>query len=89
MHSKSAEHKTTSANGRKNIPASADDAKTHNSHSGLKLALTTREACEALGGISPRSLARLEARSLIRSSKALRHKLWPVSEINRFLEETK
>ena len=56
-------------------------------HPSLKLAYTATETCQLLG-ISPRSLRRLEARHAIRSSKALRKKLFPATEIVRFLEET-
>jgi len=57
------------------------------SKSSLRIALTTREACAALG-CSARSLARFEARGLIKSSCALRTKMWPVAELTRFLNET-
>ena len=52
-----------------------------------KLSYTSAEAAEALG-ISVRSLRRLEIRGLIRCSKALGKKLYPLTEIQRFLEET-
>ena len=51
------------------------------------IALNSRQAAEALG-ISARSLRRLEIRGLIRCSKALGKKLYPLTEIQRFLEET-
>ncbi len=53
----------------------------------LRLALTTREAAAALG-ISVRSLYRIAERHLLRPSRALRTKTWPVSELIRFLENT-
>ena len=52
-----------------------------------KLSLTAGETCEAIG-ISKRTLRRLELRGLLRSSRALRTKRFPMSEIVRFLEET-
>ena len=54
-----------------------------------RLAYTTDQACEMLGGISRVSLWRLEKRELIKPSKALRMKLYSRAEIERFLEETK
>ena len=52
-----------------------------------KLAYTTKEVCQVLG-ISPRSIKRLEQRGLIRSSNALRTKLYPRMEVERFLQDT-
>jgi hypothetical protein len=49
-----------------------------------RLALTRREACAALG-ISETSIWRLEARGLLRPVKHLRHRLYAVKEIERFL----
>jgi len=54
----------------------------------LRLAYSTKQTCEALGGISPVSLWRLVKRGLLRPSRALRHPLYPVIEIERFLRET-
>ena len=53
-----------------------------------RLAFTIEETCDLLGGISPRSLSRLEERGFLRSSKALRRKLYPLSELERFLNNT-
>jgi predicted site-specific integrase-resolvase len=52
-----------------------------------KLAFTMREAATALG-ISYISLHRLLKRGLIKSSSALRTKIIPHTEIERFLAET-
>jgi len=46
-----------------------------------------REAARVLG-ISEMSVRRLLRRGLIRSSGALRHKLIPASELERFLRES-
>jgi len=54
-----------------------------------RLAHTTEQTCEMLGGISRVSLWRLEKRGLIKASKALRMKLYARTEIERFLEATK
>ncbi len=45
------------------------------------------ESAEALG-VSYQTVYRLLKRGLIRSSSALRHKLIPVTEIERFLRDT-
>ncbi len=66
-------------------PATVDGS---NINQQLRLALTAKEAARALG-VSTRTLSRLGERGLLRSSKALRTKLYAVTEINRFLEETK
>ncbi len=50
-------------------------------------ALKVREACLYLGGIHPATLRRLVARGLIRPNRMLRHVLFPISELNRVLEE--
>ena len=52
-----------------------------------QLAYTRRQLCHRLG-ISARTLARLEKRGLLKSAKALRTKLHPHTEIERFLQET-
>lgn len=52
-----------------------------------RLAFSVREAAKILG-ISPISVYRLLARGLLRSSSALRHKVIPASEIERFLKAT-
>ena len=47
----------------------------------------TASACHALGGIHPRTLARLEKRGLIRSVKLLRHKLYAREDIEALVQE--
>ena len=62
----------------------------HNSTASLgadQIAYTAKQAALALGGISVRSLTRLEERGRLKSCKALRHKLYSRSELERFLEE--
>lgn len=54
---------------------------------GIQLAYTAAEASRLLS-ISTRTLKRLEERGLIRSSKALRTKLYSHRELERFLEST-
>lgn len=53
----------------------------------LKLALTRKEAADALG-ISVVTIDRLTERGLLKPSRATRRPLFPVSEIERFLKET-
>ena len=48
----------------------------------------TRKVAAAMLGVSTNSLDRLVRRGLIRPSRALRRPLFPVKELNRFLEET-
>jgi excisionase family DNA binding protein len=52
-----------------------------------RLALTMRETAEVLG-VSYMTVHRLLKSGLLKSSFAVRHKLIPVSEIERFLKET-
>ena len=52
------------------------------------LAFSVQETAELLG-VSSKSVRRLIARGLLRPSKALRHKLIPKKEIERFLDETR
>jgi excisionase family DNA binding protein len=52
-----------------------------------KLAYSMREAAQVLG-VSYQTVYRLLKRGLIKSSSALRHKLIPVSELERFLKVT-
>lgn len=52
-----------------------------------RMAYSKKETADMLG-ISKISLERLEARGLIKSSKALRHKMYPLTEIERFLKAT-
>jgi hypothetical protein len=51
-----------------------------------RLLLKTVEACHLLGGVCPRTLARMEARGLIRSVKLLRHKLYARADIEALVE---
>ena len=52
-----------------------------------RLAFTMRETAEILG-LSYISVQRLVARGLLKSSSALRHKIIPRTEIERFLKAT-
>ena len=54
-----------------------------------RLLLKTQEACEILGGIHARTLARLEQRGLIRGVKLLRHKLYARADIEALVEEVR
>jgi excisionase family DNA binding protein len=53
----------------------------------FRLAFGVRETAEILG-VSEKTIRRLIQRKLLRSSVALRHKLIPKKEIERFLDET-
>jgi hypothetical protein len=48
-------------------------------------AVKLKEACEYLGGISPASMHRLIHRGLIRPNRSMRHLLFAVDELDRFL----
>jgi len=52
-----------------------------------RLALTRCEAARALG-ISPSQIDKLAKRGLLRPSRATRRPLYPVREIERFLNDT-
>jgi excisionase family DNA binding protein len=52
-----------------------------------RLAFTIQETANILG-VSSKTVYRLIERVLLKSSKALRHKLIPRTEIERFLKET-
>lgn len=52
-----------------------------------RLAYTMRETAEVLG-VDYQTVYRLSKRGLLRSSTSLRTKLFPVSEIERFLAST-
>lgn len=52
-----------------------------------KLAYTVEETGQALG-LSSITVYRLLTRGLLKSSGALRHKVIPITEIQRFLQET-
>jgi hypothetical protein len=51
-------------------------------------ALKVRDACFYLGGINKLTLYRLVERELIKPSRGLRHLLFPVTELDRYLKET-
>lgn len=50
------------------------------------LLVNALEACNLLGGIHRRSLARLEERGLIRSVKLLRHKLYAMDDLKALVD---
>jgi excisionase family DNA binding protein len=52
-----------------------------------RLAYSMAETAELLG-LSYQTVYRLNKRGLLNSSSALRHKLFPLSEIERFLQST-
>jgi helix-turn-helix protein len=72
-----------SARKAKRAPKDSDFANTPPSHVG---ALRFNDAARYLG-IHPATLRRLWERGLIRSNRALRIHLFPVRELERFLEE--
>ena len=53
-----------------------------------KLCYTAAETCAILS-ISRKTLSRLSARGCLKSLKALRTRLYPASELLRFVEESK
>ncbi|MBB5036157.1 hypothetical protein HNQ64_000391 [Prosthecobacter dejongeii] len=53
---------------------------------GEVLLIKADEVCRRLGGISSRTLRRLEDRGLIRSLPLLRHRLFAVSDVNKLVE---
>jgi hypothetical protein len=53
----------------------------------MRGALKLRDACKYLGGLSIPTMHRLIGRGLIRPNRSLRHLLFPVSELDRFLRE--
>lgn len=54
-----------------------------------QLAYSSTEACRLLGGISSRSLRRLELRGLLRCVKGLRRKLWTHADLITYLNTNK
>jgi excisionase family DNA binding protein len=52
-----------------------------------RLAFSVKETAAMLG-VSEKTIRRLVARGLLRTSRALRHLLIPKKEIERFLEQT-
>jgi hypothetical protein len=51
-----------------------------------RLLLKVKETCDALGGIHPRTLARMEKGGLIRSVKLIRHKLYAAKDVEDLVE---
>lgn len=51
------------------------------------LLVKTHDACKELGGIHPRSLARLEKRGLIHSVRLFRHKLYAMADLKALVAE--
>jgi len=49
-------------------------------------ALKLKDACLYLGGISASSVRRLVKRKLLRPNRALRHSIFSIAELDRFLE---
>lgn len=49
-----------------------------------RLAFSSRELCAAIG-VSPVTLWRLEKRGLLRPVQGIRHKLYAVAEVKRFI----
>lgn len=85
------ETKTTSEKMRRGQERQAPKGKTETpTHpTSATLLLKTQEACHVLGGIHPRTLARLESRGLIRGVKLLRHKLYARADIEALVEEVR
>lgn len=54
-----------------------------------RLAYSANETRQLLGGISLRTLRRLEQRGLLVPSRGLRTKLYSIKAIEQYLEETK
>jgi len=50
-------------------------------------ALKLKPACVYLGGLSVPTMHRLIERGLIRPNRALRHLLFPIAELDRFLRD--
>ena len=53
----------------------------------MRGALKLKAACEYLGGVSVPTMHRLIDRGLIRPNRALRHLLFPIVELERFLRD--
>ncbi|RYD74949.1 MAG: hypothetical protein EOP84_19070 [Verrucomicrobiaceae bacterium] len=52
-----------------------------------RLLLKTQDACVVLGGIHPRTLARMEERGLIKSLPLLRHKMYLYSDLEALVDQ--
>jgi hypothetical protein len=61
----------------------------HQDCPGEPLAYSSEEACRQLGGISKRSLRRLELQGKITSVKGLRHKTWKHEDLVAYLDNNK
>lgn len=59
---------------------------THYQQSPARGGLKLREAGEYLGGLSEATLHRLIKRGLLKPNRATRHLIFPVSELDRFLQ---
>jgi len=66
---------------------SARTARLHPMPGPQRLAFSVKETAAILG-VSEKTVRRLIARKLLRASRALRHLLIPIKEIERFLERT-
>ena len=62
---------------------------TNSPDSPIRLAYSARETAQLLGGISLRSLRRLEQRKLLMPSRGLRTKLYLHSDLVAYLEGTR
>jgi hypothetical protein len=51
-------------------------------------ALKLKEARQYLGGLSTPTIHRLMKRGLLRPNRALRHLIFPIAELNRFLRDS-
>jgi len=51
-------------------------------------ALKLRAACEYLGGLSVPTMFRLIERGLLKPNRALRHLVFPIAELDRFLRDS-
>jgi acyl CoA:acetate/3-ketoacid CoA transferase len=52
-------------------------------------ALKIKQAAKYLGGVSIISVRRLISRGLLKPNRALRHVLIPISELDRFLQDSR
>ena len=81
------QHKAAQANRHKCTSASRQHDSSAVSELDPPLLLKRKEACRVLGGIHPRTLARLESRGLIRAvSGLLRHKLYARRDVEALVE---
>ena len=59
----------------------------HSSGAVPRLLLKTQDACQVLGGIHPRTLARMEKRGLIKSVPLLRHKCYVYDDLEALVDQ--